>query len=164
MRNAIEQVLYSLEEAFEGYQSLLSNLRSVSREDWETLPASANRTILDIVRHVGECKYVYENHAWGDRSMRFDRPGTVPTVLAGADPEHVVEWLKVGQAQLKRRIEDMADDSELVQLRRANWGQDYETRWLLQVLIGHDLYHAGEINHIRSMLEGEDRWAYDRIS
>jgi len=36
-----------------------------------------------------------------------------------------------------------------------------ETRWLIAVTIEHDLYHAGEINHLRALKHGDDRWAWD---
>ena len=36
-----------------------------------------------------------------------------------------------------------------------------EPRWLVRVMIEHDLYHGGEINHIRSVLQGADRWAHE---
>ena len=29
-------------------------------------------------------------------------------------------------------------------------------------MIDHDLYHAGEINHIRTVRQGNDRWAWQR--
>jgi hypothetical protein len=28
-------------------------------------------------------------------------------------------------------------------------------------MIAHDLYHAGEINHLRALLQSTDRWPYD---
>jgi hypothetical protein len=28
-------------------------------------------------------------------------------------------------------------------------------------MIQHDLYHAGEINHLRALSQDADRWAYD---
>jgi hypothetical protein len=80
--SGVEQLLYLLDEAFEGNEehSLLANLRTVAPDDWLWLPAGGGRSIFDLVRHVGECKYVYENHAFGDGSMRWDSPATVPTV------------------------------------------------------------------------------------
>jgi len=36
-----------------------------------------------------------------------------------------------------------------------------ETRWLIGVMIEHDLYHAGEINHLRALRHGNDRWAWE---
>ena len=32
---------------------------------------------------------------------------------------------------------------------------------LLAIMIAHDFYHAGEINHLRALLQGTDRWPYD---
>jgi hypothetical protein len=28
-------------------------------------------------------------------------------------------------------------------------------------MIEHDLYHAGEINHLRALRHGADRWAFE---
>jgi hypothetical protein len=42
-----------------------------------------------------------------------------------------------------------------------NWGEQKETRWIITAMIQHDLYHAGEINHLRSLHRQTDRWAYD---
>ena len=42
-----------------------------------------------------------------------------------------------------------------------NWGEMKETRWIITVMIQHDLYHAGEINHIRSLRQQSDRWAHE---
>ncbi len=42
-----------------------------------------------------------------------------------------------------------------------NWGEPAETRWIISEIIEHDLYHAGEINHLRAVLQGDDRWPYD---
>lgn len=162
-RDAIEQVLYSLDAAFEGgHHSLLANLATVPAADWTRAPEGGSRTILAITRHVGESKYAYENHAWGDRSMRWDRPETVPTIADDASPYEAVEWLREAHRRLRARLEAMADDAELTRPRMANWGREYETRWLLQVMVEHDLYHAGEINHIRALLAGRDRWAWEQ--
>src|SRR5204863_10035328 len=47
--------------------------------------------------------------------------------------------------------------------RKTNWGELRETRWLISTLMQHDTYHAGEINHVRSLLAGNDRrrWGQD---
>lgn len=160
---AIQQLLYLMDQAFEGeHHALLANLRSLRDEDWAWVPPGGGRSIFDIVRHVGECKYVYDNHAFGDASMRWDRPGAVPSVRRGASTESIVEWLREGQRRLKESVDALPDDAELLQPRKANWGQQYETRWLVNVMIQHDLYHAGEINHIRALKQDNDRWAWEQ--
>ncbi len=159
---AVEQLLYMMDEAFEGNDehSLLANLRSVQDGDWLWLPPGGGRTILDLVQHVGECKYVYDNHAFGDGAMRWDRPGTVPAVERNAPPAAVIEWLKKGQRTLRDSVASLDDDEELLRPRPANWGQEYDTRWLISVMVQHDLYHGGEINHIRALRQGDDRWPW----
>ena len=51
-------------------------------------------------------------------------------------------------------------DADLDTPRKTNWGELRETRWLISVLLQHDTYHAGEINHVRSLLSGNDRWRW----
>lgn len=159
-RVAIEQLLYLLDEAFEGNRehSLLANLNSLTDDDWPALPQNGGRSAFLIVRHVGECKFIYDNHAFGDGSMRWDAPGTLPAIQKDARPDEVIEWLRRGHSALKTSVGALSDDEELLKLRRANWGMEYQTRWLVNVMIQHDLYHAGEINHIRALLQGDDAW------
>jgi hypothetical protein len=163
-RAAIEQLLYLMDEAFdaEGHEhSLLANIRSVKDEDWHWVPPGAGRPIFEIVYHVGICKYVYDNHAFGDGGMRWDRPQSLPQVRREASIDEVVGWVREGQRILRQNVSGLESDEELLRLRSSNWGQEYETRWLISVMIEHDLYHAGEINHIRALRQGDDRWAWE---
>jgi hypothetical protein len=59
----------------------------------------------------------------------------------------------------RQSIAALDDDAELLRLRLTNWGEREETRWIITVMIQHDLYHASEINHLRSLRQGTDRWA-----
>ena len=72
----VAQLLYLLDEAFEGpdWHSVLTNLRAVRPEDWDWLPPGGDRSIREIVAHLGSCKFMYENHAFGDRSLTWDDP------------------------------------------------------------------------------------------
>lgn len=159
-RVVIEQLLYLLGEAFEDNRehSLLSNLESLKADEWRRMPAGGERSVLEIVRHVGHCKFVYDNHAFGDGTMRWDKPRTIPSIAGDAQPDAVIEWLRRGQSALTSSVAALADDHELLELRRANWGMEHQTRWLINVMIQHDLYHAGEINHIRALLQQDDAW------
>lgn len=43
-----------------------------------------------------------------------------------------------------------------------NWGGELPTRRIIEIMIAHDFYHAGEINHLRALLQDDDRWpSYD---
>lgn len=101
---------------------------------------------------------MYENHAFGDASLRWDQPA-VHGVGRLEGPEEAREWLREVQAQVRGSVATL-DDAELDRPRRTNWGEMAPTLWIVTVIIEHDHYHAGEINHIRSLRQG-DRWAYD---
>jgi len=62
--STVSQLVYLLEEAFQGSQwhSLLGNLSSLTPEDWLWVPSLGQRSIRDIIQHVGGCKYMYHNH------------------------------------------------------------------------------------------------------
>lgn len=159
---AVNQLLSLLDEAFdgEGWHSLLANLRSVAPEDWRWTPPDGHRSIRDIVAHVGACKFMYENHAFGDATLRWDSP-----LVAGGDKlasiPSATDWLREGQRRLRRSVATL-DDGELPRPRRTNWGDRKETRWIIAVMIQHDTYHAGEINHLRALHQRTDRWAYEQ--
>ena len=160
----IRQYLYLLDEAFDGrdWHSLLSNLKPVKPEDWARVPAGGERSIREIVGHVGGCKYMYENHAFGDASLLWEHP-LVEGQGVLSEPGSAVDWLRNGHQQLRDSVAALDDDQLLVP-RRTNWGEWKQTRWIIAVMIQHDLYHAGEINHIHSLLQQSDRWAYSADS
>ncbi len=160
-RAAVEDLLFLMDQAFEGgeWHSLLSNLRAVTPEDWSRRPDGGHRMIRDIVRHVGGCKLMYHDYAFGTSSLWWDQPDVTGEVRTRTSAE-AIEWLREGQGLLRRSLESL-DDSELTRPRPTNWGELRETRWIFATMIEHDLYHAGEINHLRSLLQGTDRWEYD---
>ncbi len=158
---AVSQLLYLLDGAFQGpeWHSLLGNLRSLTPEDWTWVPPGGHRSIRDIVQHVGGCKFMYHDHAFGDATLTWDDP-----LVVGGDAlssvSAAIEWLRDGQERLRSGVA-VLDDAEMLRPRMTNWGELKETRWIIAVMIQHDLYHAGEINHLRSLRQQNDRWAFD---
>ena len=62
-------------------------------------------------------------------------------------------------------IED-SNESQAAELdvpRMTNWGELRTTRWIVAAMITHDAYHAGEINHLRSILGTDDRWRFIQL-
>jgi uncharacterized damage-inducible protein DinB len=153
---AISQILYLFDEAFLGtaWHSLLGNLRSVTPDDWLWVPPDGRRSIRDIVQHVGGCKVMYNNHAFGDAQLTWDDP-RVTDDAAVTTLDSAREWLQASQERLRHNIASLDDDG-LLQSRRAPNGTQKETRWIIKTMIEHDLYHAGEINHIRALCQHND--------
>jgi DinB family protein len=167
-RDGIEALLYLLDEAFRGggieetdeSQALLTNLASVRGEWWRALPAGATRTIESIALHVGSCKVMYDDYAFGAGTLDWGTTEVEPWREGEAPPDDVRSWLQVAHSRLIDHVEALGDDSELDRPRLTNWGALRATRWIVAAMITHDAYHAGEINHVRSLLDGDDRWRY----
>jgi hypothetical protein len=62
-----------------------------------------------------------------------------------------------GAGRLRASVEALTDE-QLDEPRMTNWGEEMLARWVVQVMVEHDLYHAGEINHIRSLSQRTDHW------
>jgi hypothetical protein len=105
---------------------------------------------------------MYEDYAFGSASMRGDQPPLVPAAGARARPrDELLAWLAEGHRRWLASVRALPDDAELDRERLTNWGERLPTRSIIRIMIAHDLYHAGEINHLRALLQGTDRWPYD---
>jgi uncharacterized damage-inducible protein DinB len=160
----IDMFCWLIENAFssDDSQSLLANLKDLRQDDWQALPPGGSRTIADILEHVGWCKWMYEDYAFGNAELKGDQPPLVPDGGARSRPHNeLLSWLKQGQAKWLASVRNLSDDRELERMRLTNWGEYLPTRNIIQTMIAHDYYHAGEINHLRALLQGNDRWEYE---
>jgi uncharacterized damage-inducible protein DinB len=161
---AIDILVKLIEEAFEGdpSHSLLANLKDLREEDWTATPVGSNRSIADILEHVGWSKWMYEDYAFGSASMRGDQPPLVPSEGMRSRPQaELLSWLTEGHGRWLASVRALPDDAELAKDRLTNWGEQLPTHDIIRIMIAHDFYHAGEINHIRALLQGTDRWPYE---
>jgi uncharacterized damage-inducible protein DinB len=170
-RGGIETLLDLLEEAFGGRgieasnesQALLTNLASVPDGAWTELPPGATRSIEAMAVHVGACKIMYDDYAFGPGTLRFGTAAVEPWPAGEAHPGVVVPWLEQAHGRLVEHVAALADDNELDRPRLTNWGELRPTRWIVAAMITHDAYHAGEINHLRSLLGRDDRWRFQQL-
>ena len=164
---AVDEIVYLLEEAFSGTgieetnegQALLMNLATVDEARWHAVPPGGSRTIASIALHVGTCKVMYAEYAFGPGRMRWDDPSLRPWPVGEEPMPETIAWLKDTHARFVDHVRALRDD-ELGAPRMANWGEPMQTRWLIKTIIEHDTYHAGEINHIRSILAADDAWRW----
>jgi DinB family protein len=170
-RTAIEALGYLLEEAFRGVgiqesnesQALLTNLATVPPEAWRTLPPGASRSIESIALHVGACKIMYDDYAFGRGTLRFGTSGVEPWAEGTAPQAKVIPWLEAAHDRLRGHVAALESDADLEASRLTNWGERRPTRWIVAAMITHDAYHAGEINHLRSILGTDDRWRFVQL-
>jgi hypothetical protein len=154
---ALTQILYLFDDGFSGddWQSLLTNLDSITPDEWLWVPSGGRRSIRYIVRHIGVSKYIYQNHAFGDASFTWEElhavaDGHVETI------DGAIAWLRDGHEKLRASIAALDGDEELSRQRLSPFDGPQETRWIITRMIQHDLYHAGEINHIRAVCRQDD--------
>ena len=170
-RGGIEALLDLMDEAFGGpgieasdeSQALMVNLATVPVAAWTALPAGTSRSIASIVNHVGACKIMYDDYAFGPGALEFGTPEVEPFAEGAVDPAAVIGWLEDSHARLVDHVRALSDDTELDRLRLTNWGEQRPTRWIVAMMITHDAYHAGEINHLRSLLGTDDRWRFQQL-
>lgn len=102
---------------------------------------------------------MWHNHTFGDAQLTWD-----DSIVTGGDRlatmAEAIRWLREGHDLLRQSIVTLTD-ADLLLPRKTHWDEEKETRWIVAVLIEHDLYHAGEINHIRSLCQQRDRWGDD---
>jgi uncharacterized damage-inducible protein DinB len=170
-RGGIDALLYLIDEEFAGVgieesnesQALLPNLATVPPEAWRALPQGAARSIESIVVHVASTKVMYDDYAFGAHALQWGTPDVEPWPAGAAPQDAVIDWLRRMHTQLRDHVAGLRDDAELDAPRLTNWGEMRATRWIVAAMITHDAYHAGEINHLRSILGTDDRWRYVQL-
>ena len=137
----------------------MTNLSTVDEGMWRARVPGAARTIESMVLHVGSCKLMYDDHAFGAGALRWEDRAVQPWPEGGAPMADALPWLHETHRRFAEHVAALADD-DLGTPRMTNWGELRPTRWIVAAMVGHDFYHAGEINHLRSLLSGEDRWRW----
>jgi uncharacterized damage-inducible protein DinB len=161
MRAELEALLHLMDEAFEGHMSLIQSLDDVRDEDWWATPPGGRRSIASILEHVGWAKWMYENYGFGDASLRGDLPPMWPADSRPRPRPELLAWLREGHSRMRASVGALEDDSALERPRFVYGRQrDGPTREIVTIMIAHDFYHAGEINHLRAVLQGNDSWPY----
>jgi hypothetical protein len=157
-KEQVNQLLYLLDDAFCGpdFHSLLTNLSSVRPDDWNWVPPNGERPICELVAHVSACKLLYHDQAFDGAKKSWEEIVAPQRDAMTALPT-AVEYLRKVHDLLHQDLVALNDD-DLLQLRPNHMGPMRETRWIMMITMQHDLYHAGEINHIRALHQHNDGW------
>jgi uncharacterized damage-inducible protein DinB len=168
--SGVRELLGLLDEAFAGRgieesgesQALMTNLATVDERSWRARPVGVARTIESMVLHVGGCKLMYADHAFRRGTLTWEDREVQPWAEGKAPMDEALAWLEQTHRVLAEPIEALRD-IDLEAARMTNWGEPRPTRWIIAAMIGHDFYHAGEINHLRSIVGGDDRWRWSQL-
>ena len=155
----IDELVLLMDRAFaDSEHSLLRNLLTVHPDSWGTVPLGGRRSIREITLHVRRFKFMYANHGFRSGDLDYSEPPATPASERLATIETAIEWLREGHAYLTGCVNELPDDSELDVDRKAHWGEPVPARHIIVTMIEHDLYHAGEINRTRALLQDDDGW------
>jgi uncharacterized damage-inducible protein DinB len=157
---AATQLVYLLDQAFEDDEehSLLVNLRDISPDDWHRRIEGVQRSIRQLAYHAGVAKHLYADHLFGAATTSYDSVlRSAPATRDAAEKGVVITWMREGHQKMRDGVASLAD-GDLETVVRSHWGAMMQKRRLISGIIQHDAYHAGEINHLRAMLQGNDGW------
>ncbi len=157
-REVLEHLIWSLDQSFQEKKehSLVQNLSSVTTDDLDEVVPGGGRTMRDLIIHCAAVKFMHANHAFGDATATFWNTWDKEEPVSEASFEDLLDWLEAAHAQVIKAVNDLRDDDELVAKRPTYWGEEWETRRILDAIAVHDVYHAGEINHLRALLHQVD--------
>lgn len=163
-------MLYMLDEAFDGreqrFHSLLGNLERVTEDDWLWIPPGGHRSIRTLVVHAVGSAIQNDDHAFGPGARDWTAPmgnlGLTIDELQSPGPqrnepamEQVLDWARASHQGFRDHLAALHDDD--LSLERENYdGRRWPVRWFVTMTIQHYAYHAGEINHIRALHQGDD--------
>jgi uncharacterized damage-inducible protein DinB len=155
-QTAVNELLFLMDNAFADSRahSLLNNLSAVTEADYTR--DHQGRSIREMVRHVAAAKHVYDNQAFGDASLFM--PAFQSRIYeSDASMAEDINWLRQGYDCLRASVAAL-DDAVLAEQRPVHMGGTREAREVISIMIEHDLYHAGEINHLRALMQDTDYW------
>lgn len=161
-RDILDFLVWQLDQSFEfkPEHSLMANLSSVTPEMLDQLPPGGGRTLRDIIAHCASVKRMHVDHAFGAGELGWWDTWDGEGELQEADFESLVTWLRRAHGEAQRAVRALSHDQELLVERETHWGELRQTRLIIDAILIHDIYHAGEINHLRALLQNADHFPH----
>ena len=154
-RTVLDFLAWQLDQSFEDKpeHSLMANLSSVTNDTLDQLPPGGGRTLRDLIVHCASVKRMHVDHAFGEGDLTWWTTWNGDGPIEEANLEALTAWLRQSHAEAQRAVADLGSDAELLAERKTHWGEGRETRLLIDAILIHDIYHAGEINHLRGLIQ-----------
>jgi hypothetical protein len=139
--------------------SLVGNLETAPADLWDARPEGCERSIREIVIHAGFAKLFYDDHAFRSGTAQWFVAPAWPAAAGTWSAGETLAWLDSIHARWLESLRSLSDDALDLPVRMPRGGT-WPARAGIELMIEHDIYHAGEINHIRALLTGTDAWAH----
>jgi DinB family protein len=95
--------------------------------------------------HILECKLMYDEYAFGEGRLRWDRDISSPRSAAEA-----LQALDTNHARLASSVAEL-NEHDLDRQVMTNWGERWPAWRIIWTMIEHDLWHGGEIGALRDL-------------
>jgi DinB superfamily len=99
--------------------------------------------------HVGECKIMYHEYAFGAGKL------TWPEIDSAHDASAAIAQLEEGHALLVADLHALASDA-LERPVLTNWGEEWPAWRVFWTMIHHDVHHGAEIGALRDLYRAND--------
>ncbi len=169
-RKRVELLLAMTGDAYRKsrWHSLKAHLKGLSSDEmhYRPVPETADveekrkapyiATVAAKLVHVALCKVMYENHAFGGRTLDWGAAWTWLGMHEALEtPELLIAALGKANERLRNTLAGLSDD-DLDEEVFTNWGEKKPAWWIFNVMIQHDLWHGGQISTLRTLCKLED--------
>lgn len=156
MKSRFSLVTFLLEAA---YTTLRQNVEGLGLKEALFAPPGGYRSVLGTLKHAAAWSHVYHSFAFSANPRRWpelDWPhGLRDTVVKSqAYVDDVIAWLDAAHRQWLASLESISEE-QLDELRPLHWGDSAPLFDIVVRIAQHHVYHAGEINQLRSIYKGE---------
>jgi uncharacterized damage-inducible protein DinB len=110
----------------------------------------------DIFEHAAIAKHIYVDYLFGDGKRSWSEVAAECHARAGDDVDALVEWAREGHAKFMAGMATLQDEDLPDITTKWHGARDTKSE-VIAVMIQHDCYHAGEINHLRATHQRRDR-------
>jgi len=158
-KKLVKFLLQQLEDAWEKseWHGFKRSLEGITEQEaaWQPPhykhPWDFPGSITFIVFHVGGDDLCEINQAFGDRTLTWEAL-EAKFKASGGNLAAALKIAEEGHAAIQKTLEKMsdADLAQKLTIGKREWQADE----FFMMLIEHHLYHAGQINYIRCMLDG----------
>ena len=157
IRSAVSEYIFLIDQSFNRKAwhgtNLRGSLRGLSARQASWRPATGRHNIWEIVVHCAYWKYIVRRRILGEKKGSFPLSGSNwfrrPTTLTDQEWRRDIRLLETCHTRLRDAVEQMKP----VDLSVIPKGSKVSNTAILAGIASHDVYHAGQIQLIKRLLQ-----------